>query len=186
MFCLLAVSDTEESDVETTNYEYAVYLYKKYNRTLWKYAFALSKSPDISNDLVSTTFLKVIERIEMIQKIHVYKIKSYLMSMVKNNYINYVKKEKLNVDLSYIPEYAYHSSDSDIIEKIYGSEIEEALEHMPEPYKSILQYRYGYDELSYEEIAIALDINVKSIRVYKQRAVNMLKQRLKGGEQCNE
>ncbi|WMJ77944.1 MULTISPECIES: RNA polymerase sigma factor [unclassified Sedimentibacter] len=186
MFFLLAVSDAEESDLEMTNYEYAVFLYKKYNKTLWKYAFTLSKSPDIANDLVSTTFLKVVECIEMIQKIHIYKIKSYLMSMIKNNYINYVKKEKLNVDLSRVPEHAYHSNDGDIIEEIYGSEIEEALKHMPEPYKSILQYRYGYDELSYEEIATALDINVKSIRVYKQRAVNMLKQRLKGGEQCNE
>ena len=57
---------------------------------------------------------------------------------------------------------------------------------MPEPYKSILIYRYVYDELTYEEIALTLNINIKNIRVYKQRAIEMLKQRLKGGEIKNE
>jgi DNA-directed RNA polymerase specialized sigma24 family protein len=43
-----------------------------------------------------------------------------------------------------------------------------------------------YDELTYEEIAISLNINVNSIRVYKQRALEMLKQRMKGGKNKNE
>jgi DNA-directed RNA polymerase specialized sigma24 family protein len=57
---------------------------------------------------------------------------------------------------------------------------------MPEPYKSILVYRYVYDELTYEEIALTLNINIKNIRVYKKKAIEMLKQRLKGGEMKNE
>ena len=40
------------------------------------------------------TFLKVIEKIDIIKKIHKYKIKSYLMSMIKNTYLNYLNKEK--------------------------------------------------------------------------------------------
>lgn len=186
MFFLLNLSDSEDSTVKVNDYEYATYLYEKYYKTLWKYAFSLSKNNAIANDIVSATFLKVIERIEIIEKIQPYKIRAYLMSMVRNNYLNYIGKENLNVDFDSIPEYIYYNADDDFTEKVGESEVEKVLKHMPEPYKSILQYRYLYDELTYEEIALTLNINVKSIRVYKKRAVDMLKQRLKGGGNKHE
>jgi len=186
MFFLLNLSDTEEPDSEINNYEYAIYLYEKYNKTIWKYAYLLSKNHEIANDLVSITFLKVIEKIEIIKKVHRYKIKSYLISMVKNTFINYYNKEKLTVDIDSISEYSCYDANNDFTEKIGVSEVEETLNHMPEPYKSILVYRYVYDELTYEEIALTLNINIKNIRVYKKRAIDMLKQRLKGGEMKHE
>lgn len=187
MVFLFTISDNiEETDIEINDYDYVTNLYEKYGKALWKYAYTLSKNSEVSNDLVSITFLKVIEKIEMIKKIHRYKMKSYLMSMIKNTYFNSLKKEKALVNIDSIPEYNYYNSDNDFTDKIGTSEVEETLNHMPEPYRSILIYRYVYDELTYEEIAITLNINVKSIRVYKQRAIDMLKQRLKGGEVKNE
>jgi RNA polymerase sigma factor (sigma-70 family) len=106
--------------------------------------------------------------------------------MIKNTYYNYIKKEKKTIDFDTISEYSYHNTDNDFTDKIGISEVEETLNYMPEPYRSILIYRYVYDELTYEEIAISLNINANSIRVYKQRAVEMLKQRMKGGEVKNE
>ncbi len=182
MFFLLNLSN---SDIEANDYEYAAYLYEKYYKTLWKCAFNLSKNCDIANDMVSTTFLKVIEQIEIIRKIQPYKIRAYLMRMIKNNYLNYINKEKLNVDFDSISEYCYNTDDG-FTEKIGESEVEKIIKHMPEPYKSILTFRYIYEELTYEEIALTLNINVKSIRVYKKRAIDMLRQRLKGCEQKHE
>ncbi len=184
MFILLTLPDTEVSTFDDK--EYVINLYEKYGKSLWKYAYSLSKNNEIANDLVSATFLKVIEKIDIIRKVHRYKIKSYLMSMVKNTYYNYIKKEKTMIDFDTISEYSYHNTDNDFTDKIGISEVEETLNHMPEPYRSILIYRYAYEELTYEEIAISLNINVNSIRVYKQRAVEMLKQRMKGGEIKNE
>ncbi len=184
MFILLTLPDTEESTLDDK--EFVINLYEKYGKPLWKYAYSLSKNNEAANDLVSTTFLKVIEKIEIIRKVHRYKIKSYLMSMVKNTYFNYIKKEITTINFDTISEYTYYNTDNDFTDKIGASEVEETLNHMPEPYRSILIYRYVYDELSYEEIAISLNINIKSIRVYKQRAVEMLKQRMKGGEIINE
>lgn len=163
---LFAIFDTEESDFNEN--EYVTILYEKYGRSLWKYAYSLSQNNEIACDLVSTTFLKVIEKIEIIKKVHRYKIKSYLMSMVKNTYLNHFNKEKLIIDIDNISEYSYYDTDSDFTEKIGVSEVEETLNHMPEPYKSILIYRYVYDELTYEEIALTLNINIKNIRVYKK------------------
>ena len=108
------------------------------------------------------------------------------MRMIKNNYLNYIDKEKLIVDLDSISEYILCNTDDDFTEKNDESEVQEILKHMPEPYRSILQYRYVYDELTFEEIALTLNINVKNIRVYKKRAIDMLRQRLKGGEQKHE
>ncbi len=72
------------NDVDVNNYDYATVLYEKYGKAMWKYAYILSKNYDIANDVFSTTFLKIIEKIEIIKKIHTYKIKSYLMCMVMN------------------------------------------------------------------------------------------------------
>lgn len=176
----------DETDNKINSYDYVTILYEDYGKALWKYAYTLSKNNEIASDLVSTTFLKAIEKIEIINKIHRYKMKSYLMSMVKNTYLNYLNKEKLFIDIDSISEYSYYNADNDFTEKIGVSEVEETLNHMPEPYKSILIFRYGYDELSYDEIALTLNINIKSIRVYKKRAIDMLKQRLKGGEMKHE
>lgn len=182
MFLLFSVSDSEESDIEISDNDYITTLYERHGKTLWKYAYSLCQNNDIASDLVSTTFLKVINKIEIIKKVHRYKIKSYLMSMIKNTYINYFNKEKLTVDIENISEYSYYNIENDFTEKIGVSEVEETLNNMPEPYKSILILRYVYDELTYEEIALTLNINLKSIRVYKKRAIEMLKQRLKGGK----
>ena len=184
MFTLFTLPYIEESDFNEN--EYITVLYEKYGRALWKYAYLLSQNNEIAGDLVSTTFLKVIEKMEIIKKVHRYKIKSYLMSMIKNTYLNYLNKEKLTVDIDSISDYSCSDTDSDFTEKIGVSEVEKTLNHMPEPYKSILLNRYVYDELTYEEIALTLNINIKNIRVYKKRAIEMLKQRLKGGEMKHE
>lgn len=186
MFLLFTLSDFDEKDIEINDYDYVTTLYEKYGKILWKYAFKLSKINATASDLVSITYLKVIEKIEIIKKIHSYKIKSYLMSIVRNTYLNYLNKEKSIIDIDNISEYSLCKSDNDFTEKFGVSEVEEALNHLPEPYKSILVYRYVYDEFSYEEIAIALNISVKNIRVYKKRALDMLKQRLKGGKTSHE
>jgi len=182
----ISVSKMEDFGVEVNNYEYVKDLYEQYGKTLWKYAFKLSKNSMIADDIVSTTFLKVVEKIEIIKKVHMYKIKSYLMSMVKNNYLDFINKDKLNINFDSISDYISCNTDNDFTEKIGVSRVEEILNHMPEPYKSILVYRYVYDEITYEEIAIALNINIKSIRMYKKRALDILKNRLKGGDMNND
>jgi RNA polymerase sigma-70 factor (ECF subfamily) len=184
MFIFFTIPFNGESDFNAN--DYVTLLYENYGRALWKYAYSLSQNNEIASDLVSITFLKIIEKIEIIKKIHRYKMKSYLISMVKNTFINYYNKEKLTVDIDSISEYSCYDANNDFTEKIGVSEVEETLNHMPEPYKSILVYRYVYDELTYEEIALTLNINIKNIRVYKKRAIDMLKQRLKGGEMKHE
>jgi DNA-directed RNA polymerase specialized sigma24 family protein len=77
---LFTIFSTEESDFNEN--EYITVLYEKYGKALWEYAYLLSQNNEIASDLVSTTFLKVIEKMEIIKKVHRYKIKSYLMSMV--------------------------------------------------------------------------------------------------------
>lgn len=180
MFIFFTIPFNEESDFNEN--DYVTLLYENYGRALWKYAYSLSHNNEIASDLVSITFLKIIEKKEIIKKVHRYKIKAYLMSMIKNTYLNYLNKEKLIIDIGEISEYSCYDANNDFTENIGVSEVEETLNHMPEPYKSILVFRYVYDELTYEEIALTLNINIKNIRVYKKRAIEMLKQRLKGGE----
>lgn len=106
MFFLFTMPSADETDNKINSYDYVTILYEDYGKALWKYAYTLSKNNEIASDLVSTTFLKAIEKIEIINKIHRYKMKSYLMSMVKNTYLNYLNKEKLFIDIDSISEYS--------------------------------------------------------------------------------
>ncbi len=130
MFILLTTSNIKESDFNDN--EYVTNLYKKYGKTLWKYAYSLSQNNEMADDLVSATFLKIIEKIDIIKKVHRYKTKSYLMSIVRNSYFNYLNKEKLTIDIDNILEYSCFDTDNDFTERISVSEVEETLNHMPE------------------------------------------------------
>lgn len=186
MFFLSNLSDIDGGNTELTELsdrEYVIFLYETYYGALWKYALFLTKNNDtVASDIISITFLRVLEQIHSVRKIKEYKIKAYLLKAVRNNYFNYIKKEKLLDDFVKISKYTCLSTRDDFTESIGTSDVEDALNHMPEPYKSILYYRYGYEELSYDEIADLLEINRKSIRMYAKRAVDMLRQRMKGGE----
>ncbi len=169
------------SNTEGNNVELVTNLYNTYSKTMWKYAYKLSNDYEISNDIVSISFLKIIEKLDLVKKIRKYKIKSYLLSIVKNSFINYKSKEKEYINYDDVKEVVADDRSNDFFQYNY-SKVEETLDYMPEPYKSIIKFRYVYEELSYEEIAELLDISTNSIRMYKKRAIDMLKERLQGGE----
>lgn len=173
MIIFSTFSNNEENDLE-----FITRLYGNYGKVMWKYAYKLSNDYDVSNDIVSMSFLKIIEKVEIVRKVRIYKIKSYLISIVKNTFLNYNKNEKFHINYDEINEIIFDYNSADFTDEYNYSDAEEVLGHMPEPYKSILYYRYVYEELSYDEIAKLLDINVSSIRMYKKRAIEMLKERL--------
>lgn len=183
MFFLSNLLDTYGESAELSDKEFAAFLYETYYDTLWKYAlFLTNNNYTVASDVISISFLRILEQIHSVRKIKKYKIKAYLKKSVYNNYLNYIRKEKLSDDFTEILKHTCLSAENDFSESIGTSDVEDALNHMPEPYKSILYYRYGYEELSYDEIADLLEINRKSIRMYAKRAVDMLRQRMKGGE----
>lgn len=173
MIIFSAFSNDEENDLE-----FITRLYDNYGTIMWKYAYRLSNDYGVSNDIVSTAFLKIVEKIEIVRKIRIYKIKSYLMSIIKNTFLNYKKNEKSHINYDDINEFVFNNKGADFTDEYNYSDVEEALDHMPEPYKSVLYYRYVYEELSYDEIAKLLNINMNSIRMYKKRAIEMLRERL--------
>lgn len=171
----------KNSESEGIGVELVTDLYNTYGKAMWKYAYKLSNDYEISNDVVSIAFVKIIEKLDLVKKIRKYKIKSYLLSIVKNSFINYKSKEKEYVNYDDIKEVIADGGSNNFFKDNY-SKVEETLDYMPEPYKSIIKFRYVYEELSYEEIAELLDISANSIRMYKKRAIDMLKERLQGGE----
>lgn len=90
MIIFSTFSNEEENDLE-----FITRLYNNYGKIMWKYAYKLCNDYDVSNDVVSMTFLKIIEKVEIVRKVRIYKIKSYLMSIVKNTFLNYKKNENI-------------------------------------------------------------------------------------------
>ena len=69
-------------------------LYDEYHKSLWGYAYFLSKDKNIADDIVQTVFMNIIKHEKRLRRIFSGDIPAYLKVAVKNAYINYVGKEK--------------------------------------------------------------------------------------------
>ena len=71
-------------------------LYYSYNKLLYYVALSLVKDINIANDIVSDTFLNFMEHIDKLEDIN---IKSYLTTSCKNLCLNYLNKNKRNINI---------------------------------------------------------------------------------------
>ena len=131
-------------------------IYRKYYKDVFCFARSLSGSVDIAEEVTQNTFCKAI------QSAHKFRgecdIRVWLCQIAKNDYFNYVRKEKRN-----LKNYA----DEDILDEIPDTsepvlnqleDVEEAeairavLEDLEEPYKTVFSLKVLH-EVSYEKIA---------------------------------
>ncbi|MFK8010693.1 MAG: RNA polymerase sigma factor [Marinicellaceae bacterium] len=69
------------------------------------------------------------------------------------------------------------SACDELINSELSNHISQAIENLKEPYKSLIVLR-EISQLSYQQLAEVLDLNVQQIKVYLHRARNTLKQSL--------
>lgn len=131
-------------------------IYRRYYKDVFCFARALSGSVDIAEDVTQNTFCKAIEAS--------YKfrgdcdIRVWLCQIAKNDYYNYLRKEKRNVSglveedvFLNVPDTAEPAINRiETVEE--AKEIREVLENMEEPYKTVFSLKVLH-EVSYQKIA---------------------------------
>jgi len=150
-------------------------IYKKYYRLVYKTIYYYIQNDEITKELTNGTFLTVYEKLHTLEDIE--KLKNWMCTIASNKARQYLNK---NNRLYFVEDYEGLdfadrdlSLEAEVIEKMERERsvtlIRKGLNNIPPLYKQVLTLRY-YDELSYKEIAIALDKKIGTIKTHIYRA----------------
>jgi len=124
-------------------------IYKEYYRDVYLFLLAMSKNPDIAEELTQETFFKALKNL------HKFKggcsVKTWLCQIGKNAYLSHLKKQKKF--LEYEPPDTPDPMDIEniFLRKNEALSIYKILHSLEEPYKEVFTLRILGD-LSFQEI----------------------------------
>lgn len=161
----------------TKNKKIKIYneLVNKYYKDLFRYAYKLTNSEAIAEDVLQETLIRAWNSLESLNEID--KAKSWMMTTLKIENLRRVTKEKVNITDNY-DNFDYLISDDDDIERNIDKEIIYAnIKDLKECYSQplALQVVYGY---SVEEIAKKLDLNENTVSTRLFRGKSLLEKKL--------
>lgn len=156
-------------------------LFKKHYKDIYTYLYSLCHNTSISEDLASEVFL------EILKSIYSYKgksdIKTWMFSIAKHKWYNYLKKNNKNADNNTFFEYydiGIECIEDDFEKNIIINRINEILNDFDERTRQIVIKRiYGY---SFYDISKIFGISENSARVIDFRAKERIRNILKKEE----
>ena len=155
------------------------FIYKQYVSSLYSYGVCFSTNKQLVEDCIHDLFVKIHQNRKNLKETN--NIKLYLMVALKRQLFNALRKE---VDYDSISEAApvfsiEYTVEDRMIEKeqdISKSEkIREMLKTLNPHQKEIIYYRFE-EGLSYEEIAILMDMKAQSAQNIVQRSLKKLRE----------
>ena len=153
-------------------------LFRKYYELLYQFAGRFVKDPQTSESIVQDVFVKIWEnktKLELKSN-----IKSYLYAAVKNQSLNYLRREQFVVhtlnDVESEPgnnrEPGKELDRKEIIEAVH-----KAIEKLPFQRRQIFIMK-KFENLTYEEIADIQNISINTVKTQMKRALQSLRQNL--------
>ncbi|MCT4643903.1 MAG: RNA polymerase sigma-70 factor [Carboxylicivirga sp.] len=160
-------------------------MFEAYYSRLCVYAMRYVESKDVAEDVVSDTFYKMWQKgdVEISTS-----IQSYLFQAVYNNCMYYIRQEvserkkQQQVQKKYENEVAFrliddfNDQDSLIIKEVEEA-IDEAIKKLPEQSQKVFTLK-RYKGFKNKEVALELDISVKTVEMHMTRALSFLKSEL--------
>jgi len=144
-------------------------LYERYSRDVYRFALYLSGDPALADDIASETFVRVWSSPEPVRFATV---KGYLFTIARNLWLMERRRDSRRQGLDEIDE-ALPDTGPGASREVEGKDelgrVLRALQEFPEIDRAALLMRAGED-LSYEEIAIALGLPVATVKVKVHRA----------------
>ena len=127
-------------------------IYHIYFDDIYKFMLSFTKNKEISQDITSETFLKVINNPGKFENIS--NLKSYLFTIAKNAHINYYKRNKIYISTADIEDFdkGIESFENELIANEEKQNLKTSIEKLNEPHKEITKLRLA--GLNFKEIAI--------------------------------
>lgn len=163
-------------------------LMNKYKQLIYNLIFRMIRNREDVEDLTQEAFIKAFNSLEKFDR--QFSFSTWLFKIATNNCIDYLRKKKLNTfsidkdigteddDFQFeIPD-TETIPDKSILDKERKKILEEAIESLPNKYKSVILLRHR-DEKDYEEIAKKLKIPLGTVKAHIFRGRELLNKYLK-------
>jgi len=188
----LTISKSEDSKLieSALNGEQSGYdkLMKKYYKLIQSLIYRMIYNKEDVEDLTQEAFIKAFNSLDKFDR--EFAFSTWLYKIATNNCIDYLRKKKLSTfsidkeisseddDLRFeIPDEDY-KPDRELINRQREKIIDEAIDSLPDKYRTIIILRHKGD-LDYEEIAKELKIPLGTVKAHLFRARELLNKYLK-------
>lgn len=160
-------------------------LISKYHSYVYKYLCKISDNDLIVEDLVQETFIKMIRNIDKFDIKGKAKFSSYLITISKNCYIDYYRKERKRINDIPIEETlnfeGYRKSiDEIVVDKMYKIEIFDAINDLTVDQQIAIKMKY-IEDMTIKEIGEILKVEPKTIKSRIHNGMVKLRKSLQGG-----
>jgi len=140
---------------------------------LFRFAFGLTRNESSAADLTQETFLILTRRHAQIRDVA--KIKSWLFTTLRREFLRGLRSQASHPEVELKPEHHEQLAiDPTAIRMIDAGMILDALSQLDESYRTVLELFYLGD-LSYKEIAVALEIPIGTVMSRLSRGKEQLK-----------
>lgn len=157
-------------------------VYEKYAPAVRRFSLFLCGDPTIADDITSETFIRVWLARGRIRELTV---KSYLFAIARNAYRDVQRRAWRQTVLDEEHGEVEASAQTRVEQKEELAAVLTALQELPEVDRAILLMR-ALDDMTYEEIAAALDVTVTAAKVKAHRArAKLMRVRHPGREKVN-
>jgi RNA polymerase sigma-70 factor, ECF subfamily len=170
--------------VKNNDEEYIKEIFRLYYSGLCTYATTFVKVPDLAEEIVQETFIKLWEN-RALNNVET-SVKPYIYRSVHNNCINYLKNSEvlrrqsshMAEEILYHNEVALRNFSPAVIDDLISEELEiklnKVLDEMPPQARKIFMMS-RFDQLSYQEISESMGISVNTVKTQMKRVLSKLR-----------
>lgn len=155
-------------------------IFERYSRILVNHAYKILGNPDEANDVVQEVFLYIWNKRQ--ELVVTGSLSAYLYKAVKNRTLNHIAHEKVVSryadSISNFIENHYVVADSNLREKELEAIIEKEIDLLPAKMREVFLLR-KVEGLSYDEIALQLNITDKTAKQQVYNSLKILRDKLK-------
>lgn len=150
-------------------------IFKDLFKPLCGFAMKYIGDLDESKNVVHEAFIAVWQKFETLPQDT--NFKSYLYTAVRNRSLNYLRDRKQHVTLEGVQEGGIEGADRDMEVKELEREIELAINTLPEKCRMVFEMS-RFEGLKYTEIAMKMNISVKTVEAQMSKALSVMKKQL--------
>jgi len=152
-------------------------VFKQYYKPLCQFSYSFIKDQDTAENLVQEVFVKLWEKRENLTNID--NLLSYLMGMVRNQSIDFLRKEKTNskIYIKLRPEKSENTTEEQISKNEFEEKLLKSVMRLPERCRTAIEMS-RFDGFSNKEIAQKMEISVKGVEALIGRSLKLLRSEL--------